>query len=210
MFFAWVFLAIVAFYGVGLTLSYQRKRNNSMTKRTSSARTMIVLGSGGHSTEMIEIVEKMDPLRYSPRCYVLARGDTRSSEAAKEMENKRSATNFRIVGIKRSRSLHQSFITSIFSTIWATYECLPLILTFRPELVLCNGPGTCVPICLLTFFLDGLWPWREPVRIVFIESFCRVKSLSLTGKILTWFVDLFVVQWPGLATPKTKYVGRIF
>ena len=37
-------------------------------------------------------------------------------------------------------------------------------------------------------------------NIVFIESFCRVKSLSLTGRILyaLGIVDLFLVHWPEL------------
>ncbi|XP_055683085.1 UDP-N-acetylglucosamine transferase subunit ALG14 homolog [Lutzomyia longipalpis] len=210
MILAWVFVSIVAFYGLGLTFSYQKRARHSSRRRISPVRTMIVLGSGGHSTEMIEIVEKMHPERYSPRCYVLARGDTRSARATEHMEEERGARDFSIVEIKRSRKLHQSFLTSIFSTIWATCESIPLLVTFRPELVLCNGPGTCVPICLLAFFLDGLWPWREPVRIVFIESFCRVKSISLTGRILTYFTDLFVVQWPGLASHRAKYLGRLF
>lgn len=33
-------------------------------------------------------------------------------------------------------------------------------------------------------------------RIIYVESFARVKSLSLSGKILRYFVDTFVVQWP--------------
>lgn len=37
-----------------------------------------------------------------------------------------------------------------------------------------------------------------PVRVVFVESLCRVQSLSLTGRILYYLADRFVVQWPGL------------
>jgi hypothetical protein len=33
---------------------------------------------------------------------------------------------------------------------------------------------------------------------VFIESFCRVQSLSLSGLLLYPLVDEFVVQWPQL------------
>lgn len=34
-------------------------------------------------------------------------------------------------------------------------------------------------------------------RIIYVESFARVTSLSLSGKLLRPFVDTFVVQWPG-------------
>jgi beta-1,4-N-acetylglucosaminyltransferase len=32
-------------------------------------------------------------------------------------------------------------------------------------------------------------------RLIYVESFARVESLSLTAKILRRFVDVFLVQW---------------
>jgi beta-1,4-N-acetylglucosaminyltransferase len=34
--------------------------------------------------------------------------------------------------------------------------------------------------------------------IVFVESVCRVRTLSLTGRILYPWADLFAVHWPEL------------
>ena len=50
-----------------------------------------------------------------------------------------------------------------------------------------------------------------PTKVVFIESVCRVKSLSLTGKLLYPFVDEMQVQWQELQDkyPRTKYIGMI-
>lgn len=39
-------------------------------------------------------------------------------------------------------------------------------------------------------------------RTIYVESFARVKSLSLSGRILYLVVDRFLVQWPLL---KEKY-----
>lgn len=36
---------------------------------------------------------------------------------------------------------------------------------------------------------------RSP-QIIYVESFARVNSLSLSGKILKNVVDEFIVQWP--------------
>jgi hypothetical protein len=36
---------------------------------------------------------------------------------------------------------------------------------------------------------------RSP-EIIYVESFARVTSLSLSGKILKSVVDEFIVQWP--------------
>lgn len=57
-------------------------------------------------------------------------------------------------------------------------------------------PGTCLPICLAAYALRFLGVRR--VRVVFVESFCRVRSLSLTGRLLYYLADRFLVQWPGL------------
>lgn len=75
--------------------------------------------------------------------------------------------------------------------------------------ILCNGPGTCVPVCLSAFLL-GLLRIKRTI-IVYVESICRVETLSLSGKILYYFSDYFIVQWPDLKKkyPKSVYLGRI-
>uniref|UniRef100_A0A5F8HFX5 UDP-N-acetylglucosamine transferase subunit ALG14 n=1 Tax=Monodelphis domestica TaxID=13616 RepID=A0A5F8HFX5_MONDO len=77
------------------------------------------------------------------------------------------------------------------------------------SLVLCNGPGTCVPICASALLLGILG--IKKVIIVYVESICRVETLSLSGKILYHFSDYFIVQWPALKGkyPKSVYLGRI-
>lgn len=75
--------------------------------------------------------------------------------------------------------------------------------------VLCNGPGTCVPICVSALLLGILG--IKKVIIVYVESICRVETLSLSGKILWHLSDYFIVQWPTLKEkyPKSVYLGRI-
>ena len=46
-----------------------------------------------------------------------------------------------------------------------------------------NGPGVAIPV-YFTFFIYRLMLLSWSPKMVFIESFCRVKDLSLTGKIL--------------------------
>lgn len=47
---------------------------------------------------------------------------------------------------------------------------------------------------------------RCHAKLVFVESACRVKSLSLSGKIMYHIADSFIVQWPQL---QTQYVLTI-
>ncbi|XP_038579584.1 UDP-N-acetylglucosamine transferase subunit ALG14 homolog isoform X2 [Micropterus salmoides] len=75
--------------------------------------------------------------------------------------------------------------------------------------VLCNGPGTCVPLCVGGLLLGILG--MKKVLIVYVESICRVQTLSLTGKILYPISDYFFVQWSCLRDkyPKSIFFGRI-
>ena len=103
--------------------------------------------------------------------------------------------------------------TNTHSTIWTTLKASlvsyrHLLLGQRTDLLLCNGPGTCVPL-LLGAWLNNLLGLSR-TRLLYVESICRVQSLSLSGKILQYFVHDLLVQWPELAIkyPRTKYVAR--
>ncbi|XP_075224942.1 ALG14, UDP-N-acetylglucosaminyltransferase subunit [Lycorma delicatula] len=187
-----------------------RKKKRS---KTDSVKTAIVIGSGGHTTEMLMLVKCLDPRRYSPRTYIMSETDSWSERRIEMVENNfgidESCKRFEIVKIPRSREVHQSYFTSIFSTLYSIYYCIPVFYKINPDLVICNGPGTCLPICLIGFMMRVFF--LSDNRIVFIESICRVKTLSLTGKILLFFADEILVQWPDLQQtyPRTKYIGRL-
>lgn len=50
--------------------------------------------------------------------------------------------------------------------------------------------------------------WKD-ISIIYIESICRVKALSLSARLLYLIVDRMFVQWPELAKryPKAEYHG---
>lgn len=180
--------------------------------RNHTTKTMIVLGSGGHTSEMMSLVAALDKKRYHPRHYVIASSDPLSLEKVKQFEEPSTSTanNFYWTPVFRSRNVHQSYISSVFTTLIAFLKSLPIVYNSRPDVILCNGPGTCVPICLAQFLLRVFFINQE-CKIVFVESFCRTESLSLTGKILRYFTNLFVVQWPALTdfSDKFKFIGNL-
>ncbi|ESN98671.1 hypothetical protein HELRODRAFT_162122 [Helobdella robusta] len=185
--------------------------------------TMIVLGSGGHTSEMLKLVSKL-PIPYHPRTYVLADTDRLSEakvHALEELLNESSNHHdqhqinkhqqHKILKMKRSREVHQSWSSTILTTAHALKDSLVIMIEDRPDLLLCNGPGTCVPLCFILFLFRVLCILPRS-KIIFIESICRVKSLSLTGKILYHIADQFVVQWPSLTKvyDRVTYLGKIF
>ena len=117
----------------------------------------------------------------------------------------------RLHRIPRSREVGQSWLSTLWTTALSILACARLIWSLRADVVVCNGPGTCVPVCAVAFVLKFLG-LRPQTKVIFVESFCRVKTLSFTGKLLYPLADRFVVQWPRLvqAYPRTEYIGKIY
>lgn len=116
-----------------------------------------------------------------------------------------------MVRIPRSREVAQSWTTTLGTTALALLASVRAVVRFAPDLVLCNGPGTCVPVCAAAYVprLLGI----KHVHIVYVESFCRVRTLSLTGRLLRPFADRFIVAWPSLRDrypAHAEYLGRLF
>lgn len=178
-------------------------------KRRKPSCLLAVLGSGGHTKEMIALLKTLDKRSITPRVYLIADTDTFSEEKVTQLQKTIDDPNFTVHRIPRSREVRQTYLSSVLSTLYALLYTLPIIITSKADLVLCNGPGTCIPVCVWVF-LSKILLFRS-TKLVFIESICRVKTLSLTGKLLYQFADYFIVQWQELATkyPLTLYIGRL-
>lgn len=141
-------------------------------KRSNPACTVVVLGSGGHTSEMFSLLKGISPCRYSPLIHIVA-----STDVTSENRVLAAATLLpqRTIKIPRSREVGQSYPSSIITTVYALLYSFWIIARLRPNLVICNGPGTCLPIVISTFI------WRIlglcEGKVVFVESFCRVQRL---------------------------------
>ena len=169
----------------------------------SKIATLVVLGSGGHTAKMLRLLTDFDFDRYGPLTLVTAATDTTSRAKAERELPQAALSTARWAAIPRAREVGQSFGSSVPSTLKALCACVRLIWTASPDLVLVNGPGTCVPVAVLGRLFGS--------RVIFVESWCRVESLSLTGRIMYWVAHRFVVHWPELARryPRAEYLGRI-
>lgn len=71
-------------------------------------------------------------------------------------------SRYRIVEIPRARRVHQPLLTTPLSTLLCLRACLKLFLSLRHDVVLMNGPGTCVPVCLAVLFAKVRLPRFTP------------------------------------------------
>ncbi len=84
------------------------------------------------------------------------------------------------------------------------FETLDVLLREKPTVIVSTGADTAFFTCLLGKLLGA--------KLVFIESFARIREPSLTGKLLYPFADKFFVQWPDLKAklPHAVYAGSVF
>ncbi|EPT05039.1 hypothetical protein FOMPIDRAFT_159659 [Fomitopsis schrenkii] len=190
-----------------------RKSQPRRTRRRSDCSHLAVfLGSGGHTSEALTLLSALDFNRYSPRTYIISAGDNLSTSKAIALELSKAAGSaahsgknrcYTIMTIPRARQVHQPLYTTPVTAIQSLLACLyhvtvlPIATrtSFADVLVL-NGPGTCFVLCLAVA-INRIMGLPSP-RLVYVESFARVRSLSISGKLLRPLVDRFVVQWPGL------------
>ncbi|XP_021891374.1 UDP-N-acetylglucosamine transferase subunit ALG14 homolog isoform X2 [Carica papaya] len=195
--------------------------------------TLIILGSGarqillisflwcritgGHTAEMLDLLSVLQKNRFKPRFYIAAATDNMSLQKARALENSLADMSEikdvpqQFMQIYRSREVGQSYVTSVWTTLLALAHALWLMIKIRPQVVLCNGPGTCVPICVIAFLFKVVGiRWSSTF---YVESIARVRRLSLSGLVLykLRIADQIFVQWPQLKSkyPRAHYVGRL-
>lgn len=93
-----------------------------------------------------------------------------------------------------------------FKFIGLILKAFKILLKEKPTVLISTGALATVPFCIVGKLLGK--------RIVYIESFARVDTPSLTGKIIykLKLANLFVVQWEDMLKyfPEAIVGGRIF
>jgi beta-1,4-N-acetylglucosaminyltransferase len=189
-----------------------------------------VLGSGGHTAEMMSLLRDVDPTRWMHRTYIVSSGDSFSAGKAFEIETRiqskytQASTGPTQAGeidpvtgtwdvkvVPRARKIHQPLYTTSLSSLWCLVSCIKVLIeTARtshvatheyPDIIITNGPATAVMVILASMILKffavaPLWKMKN----IYVESWARVKTLSLSGKVLLrmGLCDKFLVQWEAL------------
>ena len=154
---------------------------------------LVVLGEGGHTAQLLKLVDLL--------------GDQYSYHYVVAKEDQLSRNHIRHLGpvhrLSRPRGKQTGLFQAMLRTLWVTFQACGILLRVRPAAVLHAGPAIGVPVSLVGKLLGA--------RIIFIESGSRVSNLSLTGRIMYRWADLFFVQWPQLQAkwPRAIYAGRL-
>jgi beta-1,4-N-acetylglucosaminyltransferase len=84
------------------------------------------------------------------------------------------------------------------------YQSIKIFVKEKPNVIISTGALCTIPILLIGKL------FRK--KIIFIESFSKISSPTMTGRIIYPIADVFVIQWIGLKKyyPKSLYWGGIY
>ena len=82
-------------------------------------------------------------------------------------------------------------------------RCFHIIRNERPHVVISTGAAPGCLAALLGHLIGA--------RVIWLDSITNVHRLSLSGRLVRPFADLFLVQWPALARKYrgVEYVGAV-
>lgn len=189
----------------------QKREAPRATGATQPApRMLAVLGSGGHTAEMLTLLSDVLAGGVVPAHVTYAVGATDGHSARKAAAmHAGGKVPYDVRVVPRAREVGQAWVSSALAALRTVAFAVPLVVGVRPRIVLCNGPGTAAVVAGVVLVMNAAAV--TDARVVYIESVSRVVSLSLSGRLLYPFVHRFLVQWPELQAlyPLVEYYGRL-
>ena len=89
-----------------------------------------------------------------------------------------------------------------FIFIYNSFLSLRYLLKNKPDIIISTGALCAVPVCYLGKLMGK--------KVIFIESYAKVKTPTLSGRLVSKIADLFIVHWEDLLKfyPKAKFGGK--
>lgn len=152
-------------------------------------KVLFISSSGGHFTQLLQ----MSPLMDKYESLIV----TEKNDVVLSLKDKLNIKFLVYCTRKRPFSFPFLFIYNCFLSLF-------YLLKYSPKYIITTGAGTAIPMCYLGKIFGK--------KIIYIESFARRDSKSLSGKIIYPISNLFIVQWEEMLKfyPKAKYFGSIY
>jgi len=144
----------------------------------------LVASGGGHLTELLTLSESW---KRHKTFYV--------TTVPVVQENLQGSGNVYIVG-----ECNRQHLLRVFRVL---LRCAKIVIQERPNVVISTGAAAGCMICFLAKLTGA--------RILWIDSITNVDRISLSGRMVRYIADLFLVQWPELTEKysKVEYLGTV-
>lgn len=91
-----------------------------------------------------------------------------------------------------------------FKFTYNIFKSLYYFFREKPDVIVTTGAHTAVPMCYIAKLFGR--------KVVFIESFAKTSTPTISGKLVYPIADLFIIQWEEMRKhyPKAVYGGSIY
>jgi UDP-N-acetylglucosamine:LPS N-acetylglucosamine transferase len=147
---------------------------------------LLVCSSGGHLLQLLGIGSVLKD-HYSCQWVTFDKSDARSLLANESVVYAYGPTNRSVRNLLRNTRLAWSVVA----------KC-------RPRVLITTGAGVAVPFAWIARLRGS--------KVVYVESFSRITSPSLTYRLVRRATNRTYVQWPDLcpSIPEARFVGSVF
>lgn len=131
-----------------------------------------IASSGGHFEQLM----MLKPIMKKHRSFIMT-----------EKTNYSVNTDQKVYYLKQVNRHEVEFILLM---ILNSFKSLKIFLKEKPDVIISTGALSVIPICVIGKVFGK--------KIVFIESFAKITSPTLTGRFIYKFADRFYIQWESL------------
>ncbi|WP_017726211.1 PssD/Cps14F family polysaccharide biosynthesis glycosyltransferase [Halalkalibacterium ligniniphilum] len=158
-------------------------------KSKQRKKVLFISSIGGHLTQLLQLKPLFETYDY----HIV----TEKSSITEEMKNEHPVSLL----IYGARNYLFSYL---FKFSFNCLKSLWIFLRERPDVVVTTGAHTAVPMCYIAKLFGR--------KVIFIESFAKTTTPTLSGRMVYPIADLFIVQWESMKKvyPKAVYGGSIY
>jgi UDP-N-acetylglucosamine:LPS N-acetylglucosamine transferase len=159
-----------------------------MPQKKTGLKICVGASAGGHMNELLQLLAFVNSWPVQPSFYIT------TMDLLSGLLSEKGSTY--VIG---ECNRHHPFLAVV-----TLYRCLKIALKERPDVVITTGSMPLALFCLVSKLLVG-------TKIVWIDSIANIEKFSMSGRLIYSFADLFLTQWPDLATEesKAKFAGAL-
>ena len=136
-------------------------------------KVIFISSTGGHLSELMQLKGIFNKYDYH---IITEKNDT----TLKLKEEYGDRINYLVYGARNY------MLSYMFKFPYNILKSLILFLKIRPDVIVTTGAHTAVPMCYIAKLFKK--------KIIFIETYARVNSKSMSGKMINKIADVFLVQ----------------
>ena len=155
---------------------------------------LMVYGKGGHAAQMARFIDGAPQELKNKQLIALT--DVK-------IKDKTFSHQFYCVEARDKFSYIKNFVVFVLYFFWALAQMIHILSKYRVITMISTGPGVAViPAIICRLF---------GIKVIYFESWSRIFTPSIAGKIMYRIANLFFIQHKSLQKfyPKSSFFGRL-